>query len=43
METRTDVALEKLKKENKKLKTTNIILVVYVILSLVIITYNYMA
>ena len=32
--------LENLKKENKKLKTTNIILAVYVIASLVIMLYN---
>ena len=38
METQDE--LEKLKKENKKLKTTNIILAVYVIASLVIMIYN---
>jgi len=38
METHNEV--EKLKKENKELKTTNIILITYVIASLVIMLYN---
>ena len=42
MEARTDETLEKLKKENRKLKTTNVILIVYVVLSLVIMSYNYL-
>ena len=32
--------LEKLKKENKKLKTTNVVLAIYVIASVVIMLYN---
>jgi len=32
--------LKKLKKENKKLKTTNIVLTIYVIASLIIMLYN---
>jgi hypothetical protein len=33
--------LEKLKKENKRLRTSNIILTIYAILSLIVMAYNY--
>jgi predicted nucleic acid-binding Zn ribbon protein len=33
--------IEKLKKENKRLRTSNIILTIYVILSLIVMIYNY--
>jgi len=36
----TQDELEKLKKENKKLKTTNIVLTIYVVASIVIMLYN---
>lgn len=36
----TQDGLKKLKKENKKLKTTNIVLTIYVIASLIIMLYN---
>lgn len=41
METRKVEALEKLQKENKRLKTTNTVLVFYLIISLIIMGYNY--
>ena len=40
MDTKTTDGLEKLKKENKRLKTTNLILMIYVIVSAVIMIYN---
>ena len=38
---KTEQDFEKLKKENKKLKTTNLVLTIYVCLSLFIMAYNY--
>lgn len=41
MNTTSTDQLKKLEKENKRLKTTNLILLAYVIMSVIIMLYNY--
>ena len=43
MENSTNQEIENLKKQNKKLKQSNIILTIYVVLSAIIMLYNHFA